>query len=52
MNKLLNDLFSISSHSDERVQQSQTKIFAQAGFFALVIAVTDMVIRGKGLIRI
>lgn len=46
MNKLLNDLFSISSHSDERVQQSQTKIFAQAGFFALVIAVTDMVIRG------
>lgn len=51
MNKLLNDLFSISNHSDERVQQQQTKIYAQAGFFAILIAVTDMVVRGMILGR-
>jgi hypothetical protein len=46
MNKLFNDLFTISKHSDERVQQQQTTIFAQAGFFAILIAVADMVVRG------
>lgn len=43
--------FSLSSHPDERVQQVQTKIFAQAGLFAILIAFGDLVVRGLILDR-
>ncbi|HDR7872225.1 TPA: hypothetical protein QCY24_006099, partial [Bacillus wiedmannii] len=50
MEKLKN-WFSLSTHSDERIQQIEMKIWAQSGIIVLILAFIDVVIRGAYLNR-
>ncbi|WP_133116654.1 DUF6773 family protein [Bacillus mycoides] len=50
MGKLKN-LFSLSTHSDERIQQIEMKIWAQSGIVVLLLAFIDLIIRGVYLQR-
>ncbi|WP_238186077.1 DUF6773 family protein [Bacillus toyonensis] len=43
--------FSLSTHSDERIQQIEMKIWAQSGIVVLLIAFADFIIRGAYLRR-
>ncbi|MGV3290465.1 DUF6773 family protein [Bacillus wiedmannii] len=43
--------FSLSTHSDERIQQIEMKIWAQSGIVVLLIAFVDFIIRGAYLHR-
>ncbi|MCP9280710.1 MULTISPECIES: DUF6773 family protein [Bacillus cereus group] len=43
--------FSLSTHSDERIQQIEMKIWAQSGIVVLLIAFVDVIIRGAYLHR-
>ncbi|MDD0821088.1 DUF6773 family protein [Bacillus cereus] len=43
--------FSLSTHSDERIQQIEMKIWAQSGIVVLLIAFADFIIRGAYLQR-
>lgn len=43
--------FSLSTHSDERIQQIEMKIWAQSGIIVLLLAFIDVVIRGAYLQR-
>ncbi|WP_237391483.1 DUF6773 family protein [Bacillus cereus] len=43
--------FSLSTHSDERIQQIEMKIWAQSGIIVLLLAFIDVVIRGAYLHR-
>ena len=50
MEKLKN-WFSLSTHSDERIQQIEMKIWAQSGIVVLFLAFIDFIIRGLYLQR-
>ncbi|MEK4745908.1 DUF6773 family protein [Bacillus sp. FSL R9-9481] len=50
MDKLKN-WFSLSTHSDERIQQIEMKIWAQSGIVVLLLAFVDLIIRGLYLQR-
>lgn len=50
MEKLKN-WFSLSTHSDERIQQIEMKIWAQSGIVVLLLAFIDLMIRGVYLQR-
>ncbi|WP_071680230.1 DUF6773 family protein [Bacillus tropicus] len=43
--------FSLSTHTDERIQQIEMKIWAQSGIIVLLLAFIDVVIRGAYLHR-
>ncbi|WP_240522502.1 DUF6773 family protein [Bacillus cereus] len=47
----LKKLFSLSTHSDERIQQIEMKIWAQSGIVVLLLAFIDVIIRGAYLHR-
>ncbi|WP_257143130.1 DUF6773 family protein [Bacillus toyonensis] len=46
------NLFSLSTHSDERIQQIEMKIWAQSGIVVLLLAIIDLIIRGVYLQRL
>ncbi|MGR3779189.1 DUF6773 family protein [Bacillus paramycoides] len=50
MEKLKN-WFSLSTHSDERIQQIEMKIWAQSGVVVLLLAFIDLILRGVYLQR-
>ncbi|WP_223261336.1 DUF6773 family protein [Bacillus wiedmannii] len=43
--------FSLSTHSDERIQKIEMKIWAQSGIVVLLLAFIDIIIRGAYLHR-
>ncbi|WP_141538408.1 DUF6773 family protein [Bacillus cereus] len=43
--------FSLSTHSDERIQKIEMKIWAQSGIVVLLLAFIDVIIRGAYLHR-
>ncbi len=47
----LKKCFSLSTHSDERIQQIEMKIWAQSGIVVLLLAFIDVIIRGAYLHR-